>query len=213
MNADYLELANQQFHNKNYQAALANYDLAIRNCPSLPEAYYRRGLVKRIMGNHHEAIQDLSIATILNPKMVSAYYYRGISYYETGDFPYAIANYNHAIFLDPKLANAYYQRAIIRGELGYTHQAIKDFKLAASLAREQNNSYLYKRAKKAQVLAKKLKGSNRYNKSLLLVFKVGLLTAITAMTIGHIKYINHEMEERENYQQSLYEQFKNTNNQ
>ena len=212
MNADYLELANQQFHNKNYQAALANYDLAIQNCPSLPEAYYRRGLVKRIMGNHQEAIQDLSIATILNPKMVSAYYYRGISYYETGDFPYAIANYNHAIFLDPKLANAYYQRAIIRGELGYTHQAIKDFKLAASLAREQNNSYLYKRAKKAQVLAKNLKGSNRYNKALLIAFKVGLLTAIAAITIGNIKYFNEKINERENYQKSLLEQLKKTNN-
>ena len=212
MNADYLELANQQFYNKNYQAALANYDLAIQNCPSLPEAYYRRGLVKRIIGNHHEAIQDLSIATILNPKMVSAYYYRGISYYETGDFPYAIANYNHAIFLDPKLANAYYQRAIIRGELGYTHQAIKDFKLAASLAREQNNSYLYRRAKKAQVLARKLKGSNRYNKSLLTIFKIGLLTAITALAIGNINYFADEIKERENYQKLLEEQPKKFNN-
>ena len=210
MNADYLELANQQFHNKNYQAALANYDLAIKNCPSLPEAYYRRGLVKRIIGNHHEAIQDLSIATILNPKMVAAYYYRGISYYEVGDFAYAIANYNHAIFLDPTLANAYYQRAIIRVELGYIQQAIKDFKYASSLAKEQKNIYLYKRAKKAQTLAKKFKGSNRYNMAMLMVFKMGLLAATLAVIIGNVKHFS-DQNNQNNLQKPLPEQIKKVN--
>ena len=73
MNIDYLDRANKQFYSKNYEAALENYNLAITHCPSMPEAYYGRGLVKRIMGNHQEAIQDLSIATILSPKMVLAY--------------------------------------------------------------------------------------------------------------------------------------------
>lgn len=208
MNIDYLDKANEQFHNKNYQAALENYDLAIRHCPSIPEAYYSRGLVKRILGNHREAIQDLSIATILNPKMVLAYYYRGVSYYEVGDFPYAIANYNHAIFLDSKLANAYYHRAIIYGELGHVSQAIKDFKYAASLAKEQKNNYLYKRAKNAQISAKKLKGSNSYNQTLLSIFKVGLLITVVGITIGNLKYINTKLNEGEIDKTSILEHFR-----
>lgn len=211
MNTDYLERANQQFHNKNYQAALENYDLAIQHCPSVPEAYYRRGLVKRILGNHHEAIQDFSIATILNPKMVLAYYYRGISYYEMGDFPYAIANYNHAIFLDAKLANAYYHRAIIYGELGRIAQAIKDFKQAELLAKAQNNYYLQKKAKQAQVLAKKLKGNHRYNKTLVIMFNIGLVASILGILIGNMTYFKDRNSDRENYKTSLLEYFKKIN--
>ena len=197
MNTDHLSRANQQFHNKNYQAALNSYNLAIQHCPSIPEAYYHRGLVKRILGNHQEAIQDLSIAVLLNPQMVLAFYYRGITYYEIGDFPYALANYNHAIMLEPKLANAYYHRAIIYGELGLIPQGIKDFTQAASLAKEQNNFYLYKKSKNAQVLAKKLKGSNRYNKALLAFFKISLLATIAVVTIGNLKYFKNNLNEVE----------------
>jgi tetratricopeptide (TPR) repeat protein len=208
MNTDYLEQANQQFHNKNYQAALKNYDLAIQHSPSIPEAYYHRGLVKRILGIHHEAIQDLSIATILNPKMVLAYYYRGISYYEIGDFAYAIANYNHAIFLDSKLANAYYHRAIIYGELGRISSAIKDFKQAECLAKEQNNYYLQKKAKQAQVLAKRLKGNNRI---LLIIFKVGLLVSFLGVAIGSWTYFQDKVNNQVNPKLELLEYIKKIN--
>ena len=149
------------------------------------------------MGNHKEAIQDLSIATILDSKMVLAYYYRGVSYYETGDFSYAIANYDHAIKLDPKLANAYYHRAIIHGEVGRINQSIKDFKYAASLAKEQKNFYLHKKATNAQLLAKKLKKSNLNNNSLLTVFKVGVIAVLIGLAIGNIQYFSEQIKEQE----------------
>lgn len=208
MNTDYLERANQQFHNKNYQAALENYDLAIQHCPSMPEAYYRRGLVKRILGNHREAIQDLSIATILNPQMVLAYYYRGVSYYEIGDFPYAIANYNHAIFLDSKLANAYYHRAIIYGELGRISQAVRDFKQAENLAKEQNNYYLQKKAQQAQILANKLKGNHRQHKTLLILFKISLLASIVGIIVGNFTHLQNKTNHQETQRSSLLEYLK-----
>ncbi len=188
MNIDYLDRANKQFYSKNYEAALENYDLAIHHCPSMPEAYYCRGLVKRIMGNHQAAIQDLSIATILSPKMVLAYYYRGIVYSEIGDYSYAIANYNHAIFLEPNLANAYYHRAIIYGELGRINLAIKDFQQAATLAKKQSNKELQKRAKKALGLAKKLKNANLHNRTLIGAFIFTLLTISLGMGINQLKH-------------------------
>lgn len=207
MSTEYLNRANQQFHDKNYQAALKNYNLAIQHCPGLPEAYYHRGLVQRILGNHQEAIQDLSIATILNSRMVSAYYYRGVSYYEMGDFPYALANYNHAILLDPKLANAYYHRAIIYGEIGRISQSIKDFKCAASLAKQQNNSYLLKKADNAQKLAKKLRHTNRHNNALLTFFKVGVITVLLGLTIGNLKQFNDKTNEEETSKNSISKVF------
>lgn len=205
MSTEYLNRANQQFHDKNYQAALQNYNLAIQHCPSLPEAYYHRGLVKRILGNHKEAIQDLSVATILDSKMVLAYYYRGIAYYEIGDFPYAIANYDHAISLDPKLANAYYHRAIIHGEVGRVNQSIKDFKCAASIAKEQNNFYLHKKAKNAQSLAKKLKKSNLNNNSLLTIFKVSAITILLGLAIGNLQYFSEQNQEKNTNESHLVE--------
>lgn len=192
MNTEYLDRANQQFHNKNYQAALENYNLAISHSPSMPEAYYCRGLVKRIMGDHKGAIQDFSITAILNPKMILAFYYRGISYYEMGDYAYAIANFNHAIFLEPNFANVYYHRAVIHGELGHTEQSIKDFKKTASLAKKQSNMDLFQRAKKAQALAKKFSNTNHFNRSLVFTLKFALLSILLGTSIVTLKYLNND---------------------
>ena len=186
MDIDYLERANQQFNEKNYQAALENYNLAIKHYPTLAEAYYNRGLVKRIICNHEEAIQDFSIATILKPKMFLAYYYRGLTYYELGDYPYATANYNHAIMLNPKLARAYYQRAIICGELGKNSQAYEDFQQAAAIARSQKDPDLFRKAKKAQAQLKKLNQSNPIFGQILFVLKAFLVTLFLTAAIGRI---------------------------
>ncbi len=186
MDIDYLERANQQFNEKNYQAALENYNLAIKHYPTLAEAYYNRGLVKRIICNHESAIQDFSIATILKPKMFLAYYYRGLTYYELGDYPYATANYNHAITLNPKLARAYYQRAIICGELGKNAQAYEDFQQAAAIAKSQKDTDLFKKAKKAQAQLKKLDQSNPLVSRIFLVLKILLITLFLTAAIGKI---------------------------
>ncbi|MGK7899412.1 MAG: tetratricopeptide repeat protein [Xenococcus sp. (in: cyanobacteria)] len=186
MDIDYLERANQQFNNKNYQAALENYNLAIKHYPTLAEAYYNRGLVKRIICNHEEAIQDFSIAIILAPKMFLAYYYRGLTYYELGDYPYATANYNYAIMLNPKLARAYYQRAIICGELGRNAQAYEDFQKAATIAKSQKNTDLFKKAKKAQAQLKKLNQSNPLAGKVFFGLKILLLTLFLSAVIGQI---------------------------
>ncbi len=186
MDIDYLERANQQFNKKNYQAALENYNLAIKHYPTLAEAYYNRGLVKRIICNHEEAIQDFSIATILKPKMFLAYYYRGLTYYELGDYPYAMANYNHAIMLNSKLAKAYYQRAIICGELGKNAQAYEDFQQAAMIAKSQKDTDLFRKAKKAQAQLKKLNQSNPLVGKIFFVLKAFLLTLFLTAAIEQI---------------------------
>lgn len=203
MNIDYLERANKQFNEKKYQAALENYNLAIQHYPTLAEAYYNRGLVKRIICNHEEAIQDLSIATILKPKMTLAYYYRGLTYYELGDYPYATANYSHAIMLNSKLAKAYYQRAIISGELGKNSQAYEDFRQAAAIAKSQKDTELFKKAKKAQAQIRKFHQSNPLGSKVFLSFKILLVILLLVTAIGNINqnsnFINDtEIEKREN---------------
>ncbi|ELS03689.1 tetratricopeptide repeat protein [Xenococcus sp. PCC 7305] len=186
MNIDYLERANQQFNEKQYQAALENYNLAIKHYPTLAEAYYNRGLVKRIICNHEEAIQDFSIAIILKPKMFLAYYYRGITYYELGDYPYATANYNHAIMLNSQLARAFYQRAIICGELGKNHQAYEDFRQAAAIAKSQKDIVLYKKAKKAQAQIRKFNQPSPLVSKISVSFKFLLLILLVSVALGKI---------------------------
>ncbi|MEM9272745.1 MAG: hypothetical protein AAGA80_07250 [Cyanobacteria bacterium P01_F01_bin.143] len=186
MDIDYLERANQQFNQKEYQAALENYNLAIQHYPTLAEAYYNRGLVKRIICEHESAIQDFSIATILKPKMFLAYYYRGLTYYELGDYPYATANYTHAISLNSKLARAYYQRAIICGELGKNNKAYDDFRQAAAIAKSHKDIILYRKAKKAQAQIKKLNQPNPFLDKMFLGCKVLLLLLFLTAAIGTI---------------------------
>lgn len=203
MDINYLERANQQFNNKNYQAALENYNLAIKHYPTLAEAYYNRGLVKRIICNHEEAIQDFSIAVILEPKMFLAYYYRGLTYYELGDYTYATANYNHAIMLNSKLARAYYQRAIICGELGKYSRAHDDFQQAAAIAKSRKDTDLFKKAKKAQAQLKKLNQSNPLASKVFFGLKIFLLTLFLSAAIRQITnnfnlINNNEIHQKEN---------------
>lgn len=47
---------------RDFNGALLEFDEAINLCPSFAEAYYKRGDIKSLLGNHQEAVKDYNIA-------------------------------------------------------------------------------------------------------------------------------------------------------
>ena len=61
------------FELEHYEAAIADYDEALRLLPVLAKAYNNRGLVKSMIGRHQDAVGDLEMAIDLNPDYTEAY--------------------------------------------------------------------------------------------------------------------------------------------
>lgn len=84
---------------KDYQAAIADYDEAIRLNPELAEAFNNRGNAKDELGDHAGAIADYDEAIRLKPDYAGAFHNRGISKFNMKDNPGAIADFDEALRL------------------------------------------------------------------------------------------------------------------
>ncbi len=60
-------------------AAISDFDIAIRLKPDLTDGYYNRGVAKYSLGQLNAAISDFDIAIRLKPDDAYAYYYRGLA--------------------------------------------------------------------------------------------------------------------------------------
>jgi len=97
--------AYQLSNEKQYYSAIHFYDLAIENYPSSQilkkaEAYFNRGLNKRLNSDNEGAIEDYSTAIVLNPNYAKAYCNRGFARMKSNDFLNAINDFTNAIKID-----------------------------------------------------------------------------------------------------------------
>jgi tetratricopeptide (TPR) repeat protein len=67
---------------QNYQAALDDYDRAIKLDSRYVLAYNNRGIVKGTMGNYQAAISDFTKAIELDPFYGDSFFNRGLAYYQ-----------------------------------------------------------------------------------------------------------------------------------
>ena len=130
---DYFEAGVKNYLDKNYGAAIADFDKAIDLDPKFASAYNGRGASKDNLGEYEAAIADYDKAIKLNPEFVSAYNGRGNSKYNLGEYEAAITDYNEAITLDPKYVLAYNGRGNSKGNLGKYEAAITDYNEAIDL--------------------------------------------------------------------------------
>jgi tetratricopeptide (TPR) repeat protein len=80
----------------NFQAAIADFDLAISFKPKYALAYFNRGMARYQLGDKQGALADYNMAIDISPKYAEAYRQRGIIKSELGDKQAAIFNFDRA---------------------------------------------------------------------------------------------------------------------
>ena len=85
------------------EAALADYEQAIRINPDLAVAYVGQGAILTRLNRPDEAIAACSRAIALDAKNAKAYYNRGVAREATKDTEGAAQDFQKAIQLDPRL--------------------------------------------------------------------------------------------------------------
>ena len=90
------------FHKlKMFEDALANYRIAIKLSPVIPEILINLGNVHRDLKNFDEALICFRDALELKPNISEAFNSIGLTYKEKNDFNLSIVNFNKAIKLEP----------------------------------------------------------------------------------------------------------------
>ncbi|MFZ5690631.1 MAG: caspase family protein [Pseudomonadota bacterium] len=94
-------------------AALADFDAAIKLDPQNSSPHNRRGITLRKKGEYEQAIESYNAAIKLNPNVSSHFLNRGIAFRFKRDYDKALADMNTLIRMKPAEARGYNERAII----------------------------------------------------------------------------------------------------
>lgn len=114
-------------------AAIADFDEAIRLQPKLVEAWYHRGVAKGMKGDLDGAIADFSEAIRIDPDDANAWCNRGVAKGMKGDHDGAIADLNEAIRFKPDYVKAWVNRGIAKNKKRDFNGAISDYNEAIRL--------------------------------------------------------------------------------
>lgn len=122
------------------QAAIREFDRALRLNPELADAYYRRGLARFDLGQFQAAIADYTQTLHLQPERADVYLGRALVQLALGELQGALADVNQAIQLQPATAAAYQLKATVQRRLGERTAAISSLKQAAKLYLDQKDA-------------------------------------------------------------------------
>lgn len=109
-----------------YDAALADYDEAIKLAPGL-ESYYDRALCYEQMGQTNKAIADYTKSMEYDPEFMQNWYNRGLLYLKQGKYKAAIEDFDHVLNDAPQMANAAVGKGIAHIYLKKYKEAWQDF--------------------------------------------------------------------------------------
>ncbi|MEH2230930.1 MAG: tetratricopeptide repeat protein, partial [Nostoc sp.] len=121
------ELGSLLFAAKEYNAAIASYDQALKIKPDYHYAWDRKGDALYKLGRNEEAIASYDQALKFKPDLHEAWYNRGYALDDLERFEEAIASYDQALKFKPDLHEAWYNRGIALGKLERFEKAIASY--------------------------------------------------------------------------------------
>ncbi len=107
------------------EAAIINFDLAIKDSPDYYQAYKAKGLVLNSLGDKKKALDCFNKATKINPDYVDAYHGQGSILSELGQYWEAIRCCNKIIKINPNDAVAYNNKGWYLSKLGDHESALE----------------------------------------------------------------------------------------
>ena len=134
------------FRTKKYDAALKEYNLAIRADSGRYEAYYWRGQLSGLRKEYPKTVKDMHQVLRLNPSYMKAHRLLGWAYFEMGKYDEAIKALDRYIKSNAKDGWAYYERALAYYKKGDLQNALRDAKNACDLGFKRGCD-VYKRYK------------------------------------------------------------------
>jgi tetratricopeptide (TPR) repeat protein len=114
---DFLDQGVKRLQQGDLEAAINNFNEAIRLNPNYAQAYGNRGIAYSRLQQYEKALADYNQYIRFNPNSAEAYYNRATLYDKLGDYQKAIADYDRAIRLNPN-----FSQAISNREIAYNNQ-------------------------------------------------------------------------------------------
>ena len=142
---------NKKYDLGQYDAAIADYNIALLIKHDFALAYFSRGNAKDELRQYRDAIADYDEAIRIKPDFVDAYNNRGISKDNLGQYEAAIADYDIALRINPDDAEVYYNRGISKKNLGQYESAIADYDAALRINPDDAATYLVRGIAKSRM--------------------------------------------------------------
>lgn len=122
---------------RNPRAAIANYDKAIRLCPTFTDAWVRKGVTLSNEGKLEEAETCLNEAVRLSPTLFKAFYNRGKNRARLNDWERASADFDKAVSLKPEHAGAHELFGDALSQTGREEEASIHWAIAEALRKKK----------------------------------------------------------------------------
>ena len=119
--------------NKDYAAALEDYQASIKLQSNWADAHFNAGRMYYYLNKYKESIDEYNKALRIKHKYPEAFCNRAAVYFLLNDFKATIEDCNHAIELKPDYADAYINRGNAKGVLKDYTGSIDDFDKGISL--------------------------------------------------------------------------------
>jgi tetratricopeptide (TPR) repeat protein len=141
----YIEQAWLKKSKKDYQGALADFNLAIQTNPNNTEFYSYRAWFKQERKDYQGALADFNLAIQINPSDANLYNRRALLKFDIKDYQGAFVDSNRAIQINPSGASLYAERGRMKARLKLKDRSsvIKDWEQAAKLYQQQGNTTSY----------------------------------------------------------------------
>lgn len=111
---------------KDYAAALADMDRAIKLQPKYAGFFINRAYLRYMNDDFNGAFADYDYALVLEPENTLALFNRGLLRSEVHDTDKALTDFSRVLYLDPDDYKALYNRAMLRLQTGRLDAAIND---------------------------------------------------------------------------------------
>ena len=125
-----------------YDAAIADFNEAIRLDPTFKWAYNNRGFAWKQKNDYDRAISDFNTAIHLDPKDAMPYMNRANAWSHKKQYDKAMSDYDEAIRLDPKFPQPYNNRGTLWNAKGKYERAMSDFNEAIRLDPKYESPYI-----------------------------------------------------------------------
>ncbi len=137
----YFYRGNTLYYLNQKDAALADYQQALKLNPKDALVYNNMGMIHHDQGDSTQALADYQQALQIDPNDAQAYNNRGLVYQEQGDDDDALKDYKAALQLQPDFPEALYNRGNLYYDQGQYDLALNDYNAAAQF--QPNNANIY----------------------------------------------------------------------